>query len=215
MTTKPYDEIVAHYEQCLGKFGVSAQGMDWPNEADLLTRFKVMLDIIPNSKKRNSSILDIGCGGGLLLDFIKGSREYGCLSYRGIDVSEKMIDAALKKNPNGKFSVHDILEDPLPKASAEYIIMNGVLTEKLSLTQDEMEAYSKRMIKAAFLICEKGLAFNTMSIHLDWLRDDLFHWPLDKAVSFLTKECSRNIIIRMDYGLYEYTVYLYKEPLQK
>ena len=45
---------------------------------------------------------------------------------------------------------------------------------------------------------------------VDWEKDFLFHLPLDTLAFFLTKELTRNFIIRNDYGLYEYTVYLYK-----
>lgn len=49
-----------------------------------------------------------------------------------------------------------------------------------------------------------------MSKDVDWEREDLFHLSLDELSNFLTKEVSRNFIIRNDYGLYEYTTYLYK-----
>jgi hypothetical protein len=56
----------------------------------------------------------------------------------------------------------------------------------------------------------KGLAFNVMSKHVDWERDDLFHLPLDVLADFLTKNLTRNYIIRNDYGRYAYTVYVYR-----
>ena len=53
-----------------------------------------------------------------------------------------------------------------------------------------------------------------MSSHVDWTRDDLFHWPLDDLMSFLVKDVSRHVVIRSDYGLYEYSVYIYKNSNQ-
>ena len=49
-----------------------------------------------------------------------------------------------------------------------------------------------------------------MSKHVDWEREDLFHLSFDELGSFLKEEISRNFTIRNDYGLYEYTVYIYK-----
>jgi hypothetical protein len=49
-----------------------------------------------------------------------------------------------------------------------------------------------------------------MSKHVDWEREDLFHLPFDRLTSFLTNRLSRHFVIRHDYGLYEYTTYVYK-----
>jgi hypothetical protein len=57
-----------------------------------------------------------------------------------------------------------------------------------------------------------GLAFNAMSAHVDWTRDDLFHWPYDELFAFLRARVTRHAAIRADYGLFEYTAYLYREP---
>jgi hypothetical protein len=62
----------------------------------------------------------------------------------------------------------------------------------------------------AFAKARVGVAFNVMSTHVDWERDDLFHLPMDVLGSFLTKNLSRKFVIRSDYGLYEYTTYVYK-----
>ena len=70
--------------------------------------------------------------------------------------------------------------------------------------------YFQRLVTLVFSSVEKGMAFNVMSKAVDWEREDLFHLSTDLLIDFLTKKLSRNFIIRNDYGLYEYTVYLYK-----
>ena len=92
----------------------------------------------------------------------------------------------------------------------DYIILNGVFTQKRDLTFDEMLVYFKSLIKIVFSKTRIGIAFNVMSKQVDWERDDLFHLPMDTLASFLTKDISRNFVIRNDYGLYEYTTYVYK-----
>jgi hypothetical protein len=59
--------------------------------------------------------------------------------------------------------------------------------------------------------CNVGLAFNLMSKHVDWERDDLFHVSLDELGWFLKENLSRDFIVRNDYKLYEYTTYVYKK----
>lgn len=51
-----------------------------------------------------------------------------------------------------------------------------------------------------------------MSWHVDWQRDDLFHLPCDTLLAFLKAEVSRHVVLRADYGLWEYTTYVYREP---
>lgn len=203
-----YRHIITHYESCLAEHGASAKGMDWPNEKDLSTRFDVMLEMI--NVARQVSILDLGCGVGLLVDHMekKGVSEH--LDYMGIDVSAKMIAAAKHRHPDKNFEIRDILINPLPSGSFDFVIMNGILTEKRGLRFEQMEDYAKALIKTAYDSCNHGLAFNVMSWHVDWQREDLFHWPIDNVVSFMVAECSRDIVMRMDYGLYEYTIYLYR-----
>jgi len=55
-----------------------------------------------------------------------------------------------------------------------------------------------------------GIAFNLMSKHVDWERDDLFHVDLDTIGLFCSEFLSRNFVIRHDYKLFEYTIYCYK-----
>ena len=73
-----------------------------------------------------------------------------------------------------------------------------------------MPAYFKQMLKTRFSKTEIRIAFNVMSNQLDWEREDLSHHPMDTLADFRTKELSRNFVIRNDYGLYEYTTYVYK-----
>ncbi len=182
MSKPDYHSIIKHYENCLDKYGVSCKGMDWPNENDLRKRFDVMLAVVENGAKQPLSILDLGCGAGFFLDYLKTSVNHKDFNYSGIDISNKMISAATARHPESAFEKRDILEDPLPLESIDYIIMNGVLTEKVSLSYDEMEIYAKLLIKAAYGTSRLGIAFNVMSSHVDWSRDDLFHWPVDTAI---------------------------------
>jgi len=58
--------------------------------------------------------------------------------------------------------------------------------------------------------CDRGMAFNVMSKCVDWERDDLFHLSMDDLGLFLKNNLSSEFSFRFDYGLYEYTAYVYK-----
>ncbi len=210
--TKKYLKIVEHYEKCFEKFGDTHLGVDWPNQNDVDKRYKVMLDIIAN-ENQNNSLLDFGCGAGHLLDYIH-KHQLTNIDYSGLDISPKFISLCKSKFPSNTFLCTDILENPNVIPYFDYIIMNGVFTEKRELTFNDMLGYFKKVITILYPKANTGMAFNVMSKQVDWERDDLFHLPLDILADFLTRQVSRHFVIRNDYDLYEYSVYLFKQPLK-
>ena len=207
---KKYIDIVQHYENCLKKHGDTHLGVDWPNQEDVFKRFDIMLDMII-LKKENFPIflLDFGCGAAHLYQYIL-EKKLENIIYEGLDLSKEFINLCREKYKNINFYCIDILNNDVKLKQFDYIVLNGVFTEKRGLTFDEMYDYFQKVIFEINTISKKGFAFNVMSKNVDWERDDLFHLPLDLVSEFLCKKISRNFIIRNDYGLYEYTIYVYK-----
>ena len=190
------------------RYGPNHKGMDWPNHSDLKKRFSAHLKILENHD--DVTLLDLGCGAGLLVDYLQEFYSKKSLLYHGIDISELMIDEAKKKHPHNKFEVLDILNDDDNIPSSDFVIANGLFTEKLTLSFKEMNDFMEAMLIKMFQSCTIGISFNLMSSHVDWERSDLFHVSIDQVVQFLTKNVSRKLNIFMDYGLYEYTIHVYK-----
>ena len=207
--SKKYIEIVEHYEACLAKYGDCHLGVDWPKVQDAETRYRVMLQLIRRPCPTVVTLLDFGCGASHLYEHILAN-DISAIEYIGLDLSPKFIELSRKKFPHNRYVCADILEDPETVPVSDYIVMNGVFTEKRGLTFDEMLAYFERMLRAAFAKAQIGIAFNVMSKHVDWERDDLFHLPFDTLAPFLKRSLTRNFVIRNDYGLYEYTTYVYR-----
>lgn len=210
---KKYIDIIKHYEDCLDKHGDTHKGVDWPNQQDADKRYRVMCGLFSEYEniKHNASLLDFGCGAAHLLEFIQ-RENITSIEYSGLDISEKFVLLSRKKFPETTFYCLDVLEDADKLPQFDYIVANGAFTEKRNLTHNEMFSYFCSTLKILFSKAERGIAFNVMSKHVDWERDDLFHLAFDDLAHFLCKELSRNFVIRNDYGLYEYTVYVYKNP---
>ena len=216
MTDPTYMCLKEHYENCFEEHGDNHLGVDWPSEKDALTRYKVMLDLIKyDQSSRDCSnlpmLLDIGCGAGHFLSYLKSIKGDG-VNYTGLDISEIFVKHCREKFPRYEFIMGDILSDDFVFAEHEYALMNGVFTEKRGLTQEAMFSFFSKMIFKAFASAKRGIAFNVMSKNVDWERDDLFHLSLDRLTQYLVKNLSRHFVIRNDYGLYEYTVYVYHQP---
>jgi SAM-dependent methyltransferase len=206
---KKYLSIVSHYENCLAQYGDNHLGVDWPKKEDAETRYRIMLELIKPCADREVSLLDFGCGASHLYEHMLKRNVRGII-YAGLDLSEKFTQLSKNKFPENKYYCLDILDPSCQLPSFDYVVMNGVFTEKRELSCDEMLAYFKQMLKATFDKTAIGLAFNVMSKQVDWEREDLFHLSLDTLANLLIKELNRNFVIRNDYGLHEYTTYVYK-----
>ncbi|MBN8419425.1 MAG: class I SAM-dependent methyltransferase [Verrucomicrobia bacterium] len=204
--------IAEHYEKVFAEFGDTFRGADWPVEADLIKRYEVMLGVIPKDVVgQSTTLLDFGCGSAQLKDhLIKTKRDW--IQYSGMDVSESCIKTASEKHPDCQFYCNNILTDKPSVPPFDYIVMNGVLTEKLSLSQEEMLQFTEKLLPRVFEMCGKGMAFNVMSKIVDWERNDLFHLSMDRMAELVGRKLSRHFVVRHDYGLYEYTVYVFRTP---
>jgi SAM-dependent methyltransferase len=210
--------IVRHYEECFRAHGDNHRGADWPNAHDAALRYDVMLGILPaalqSPRSERVSVLDFGCGAGQLLAHIQAAGATH-IDYTGLDASEKLISFARQKYSEASFHCVDVFEQEHDIGQFDFVILNGVLTEKRDIPYSDMFTHMQRLLSNAFSFCSRGMAFNVMSKQVDWEREDLFHVPFDDLASWMTKSLTRHFQIRHDYGLYEYTVYAQRKPWQK
>jgi SAM-dependent methyltransferase len=201
-----YLKLAEHYDKCFKEHGDTHLGVDWPKLEDTFKRYDVMLGLI--KEETSISLLDFGCGTASLNQYIEFLKIKN-IKYSGLDINDGFYNTSKLKFPNNDFYCLDILKNE-SISNFDYIVCNGPFTEKRDLSQEEMMDFFTSVIKKLWNKCDKGIAFNLMSKHVDWERDDLFHVSLDELGWFLKNNLSRNFIIRNDYGLYEYTAYVYK-----
>ena len=213
MSGKSYLGIVSHYEACLSRHGDSHLGVDWASAADAEKRYQVMLDLVTGlaDPKREVSLLDFGCGVSHLLTHLR-KRNVDNVRYVGLDISPEFLKASGEKYPEIEYLSMDILDDDATLPDFDFIVMNGVFTEKCTLSFNEMFDYFRAVVRKVYPHCRKAMAFNLRSKQVEKEDDDLFHLSLDDCAWFLAGEISRHFTIRQDYGLEEYTVYLYTAP---
>lgn len=210
----PYQSLVRMVENLYSEHGDSHRGLGYPKMEGFDARYRVYLDVIRGAHGGGKcGLLDVGCGTARLLDLIK-SLGKSDIDYRGVDLSPKLIEAARAKHPEANFICGDpfVLEE-LWAARPDYVVFGGIFTCRLQMSVEEMTAYMIRLLGLAFAHCQRGVAFNVMSHHVDWQREDLFHVPFDRMAEILQTNFSRHYLFRADYGLYEYTVYLYRSPV--
>jgi len=190
-----YTEIARHYDSCLRRYGDTALGAGWPNEADRRTRFEVMLDVISGDGSARVKLLDVGCGTGELFRVAR-LHEKPSIDYQGVDLSELPLQYAREKFPNASFLRLDILEatnHQLNHLAADYCVIDGLFTVKQILSNQEMWDFMTAVVSRLWRITHKAIAFNVMSKQVDWEREDLFHVSLDRMASFLHELAGRSV----------------------
>jgi len=201
-----YKDIVNYYENCYEQHGDSHLGVDWPNKADANTRYRIMTEGVEHCG--GESILDFGCGLAHYYEYlIKQDKNY---YYEGLELSKPMFHRCAEKHPLINFYNVDVLKEGWTIPKVDFIVMNGVFTEKLTLSHNEMFEHMTKLVSLVFNNVNKGIMFNVMSKQVDYERDDLFHLSVDKLSWFIKDQLSRKFVIRHDYDLWDYTVYILK-----
>ncbi len=207
-----YSLIARHYEACLAEHGDTAKGVDWPDPHEARLRYDVMLSMLPPPGATRPSLLDLGCGAGHMLAHMQEVGSWAHVAYHGADLSPVFIELCRTKFPGLPFVATDAIASPESLPMVDYTVLNGVFTVKRELEFEEMWGFVRQLLRAAWSRTRTALAFNVMSTQVDWERTDLFHMPMDLLGAFLKSELSRHFHIRHDYGLYEYTCFVYRAP---
>ena len=199
-----------HYKKTFEKYGVTARGVDWGvREEDALLRYDNMLSVI---RERDASvdvpkILDVGCGFGGLLDRAKSLNVE--LNYFGIDVCDSMIVEGSNRHAEARFECVDIF-DFETDVRFDYVVCNGILTQKLDASILEMDLFAQNLIRKMFSMCQSGIAFNVMSTRVNFMADNLYYRSPVELFAWCFSEITPHIRLDHSYPLYEYTLYLYR-----
>jgi len=207
------------YASTFAQHGATAKGVDWGAESELRFRYDKMLAVLHKdfaTLPATVSLLDVGCGWGGLWQHMRG---LGLpVQYTGVDVVESMIAHARQDFPDAQFIHGDVFALP-PAAAYDFVVCNGVLTQKLSHTIPDMERFAKGLIRKMYELARHGIAFNMMSSRVNFMVDNLYYQNPGELLSWLLTEVSPRV--RLDHGysslgsgqgrLYEFTAYVYKD----
>lgn len=200
-----------HYSEKFSLHGPSPEGVDWgSDERKVLLRYDKMLAVADYVAGKKHSLLDVGCGYG-------GLRQYATsknidLDYTGIDVASNMIEWAGENLPSGNF-IHGNIVDYKFAREFDYVVCNGILTQKLETAGLQMDQFAAQLIRQMFSLCTIGIAFNVMTTKVNYYSNNLYYRNPAELFSWCLSEISPHIKLDHSYPLYEYTIYLYRNPV--
>jgi len=166
-------------------------------------RFKVLTELGDFQGKK---ILDLGCGIG---DFYQYLQEHKIeCEYVGYDINPNIIKLAKERFPKVNFEVKDILEEDFPHF--DYIVSTSSFNNKLeSISNYE---FIQKILEVSYNHIRNGggIAVDFLVSYVDYKHDYAFYYEPEKIFS-IAKNITRRVLIRNDYPLYEFAVYLYKD----
>lgn len=201
----PYDALLAgvahYYASRLAEHGPTPRGVDWNGAESHGLRHRQFLRLIDNPK---ASILDLGCGFGDFLSFLRQAGHRG--AFVGYDVTPAMIDQA--KRLHGEGSDRRWRIGAVPDEQADFAIASGIFNVKGDVAEQAWEPYIKDTIDILARAGRRGFAFNMLSLSSDpdRRRPDLHYADPAGTLSWCLSRHGRSVALLQDYGLHEFTL---------
>ena len=137
--------VQSFMEDCLYRYGPTAQGMGWMSQKTQEERFKILAEV---GIRTNSSVLDVGCGVGHLYGYFL--REGRVVSYTGYDIFPEAIDIAAKKYPEAHFYNRDVINQGFfPNQKFDHVVCSGMFNlqfdcgNQVSIVKQTVQAMMK------------------------------------------------------------------------
>jgi SAM-dependent methyltransferase len=149
---------------------------------------------------RFDSILDVGCGTGLLKEYL--DREgLSAVRYTGVDIVEGMVDLCRRKFPAAAF--HHVQRADEVEGTFDVVLLSGTFNiVPPGFTAESFQALVFTTLERLFAQTGRCLAFDFMNTLVDYRQDGAFHLSHADAVAFAAR-LSRRFELIQSYMPYE------------
>lgn len=194
------ENIKSLYQNLFNTFGVSPEAVKARDSAQQEMRFHHLLSV--SDLNEEDSVLDIGCGSGEFLTYLRSSNYKG--DYCGVDFIKNFIDHNIKKfnhDSNASFLEKNILVDEF-ESNYDWVFLSGVFND----IRDDSDTFFFKIIKKMYDTANKGIAFNSLSKYVDYEDESLYYTYPDKTLKYCIENLSKYTILKTNYQLKENTI---------
>lgn len=194
------DQIRAH--------DATPEGVGWNSVHAQTTRFDQVLKVIVREGD-DVSLNDIGCGYGALYEHMHGSKRR--LAYRGFDVTEDSVAVARLRHPELGAARLAGMDGLTP---ATYSVASGIFGLRLGFDESRWHEYILDTLELMDANSREGFAFNMLTSYSDPDRmiDELYYADPCRYFDLCKRRYARNVALYHDYGIYDFTIVVRKEP---
>ena len=203
-----HGRVEQYYSSKVREFGATARGVDWNSPESQQLRFRELLRVRTDAGP--FTINDYGCGYGALADALeKEGRDF---SYSGFDLSEEMLAQA--RSAHEHLGDVRFVSDEAELEPADYTVASGIFNVKVGTDDEEWTRYAVGVIRRLWELSTIGCSFNLLTSYsdLERQRDDLYYADPWFFFDLCKRELSRHVALLHDYGLWEFTVIVRREP---
>jgi SAM-dependent methyltransferase len=199
-----------YFADKLETHGATAKGVDYNGEEAQQIRFAELIRII--RPKTSFTIIDYGCGYGAMFDYLL--RAGFDFEYYGVDLIEQMVAAGREKH-GGHANAHFTTEEKEVPV-ADYLVAAGIFNIKLDAEASDWQNFVCKSLVRMNGLCSIGFSFNMLTKYSDpdrmKERPDLYYADPLYFFDFCKQNFSRNVALLHDYGLYDFTILVRKDP---
>jgi SAM-dependent methyltransferase len=194
--------IAAYYASKLEAHGSTPQGVDWNGIASQERRHRQFLRLLDG--KPNASVIDLGCGFGDFLRFLRAEGYRG--RFTGYDIAPAMIEKARELHGETDDRQWRIGAEPLDVA--DFAIASGIFNVRGDVADDIWTRHVHRTIDILARAGRQGFAFNVLSMSSDpeRRRREVYYAEPTVMLGHCLSKYGRSVALLQDYGLYEFTV---------
>ena len=196
-------EIIKSYQDLFSQFGYSPKSLGW-NKGKQFLRFH---QLTADFNLGNSSILDVGCGFGDLVQYLNaiGIDEF---EYVGVDFVEEFVAEARLRNVSEKsVFVHEDFKCFNPERTFDYVLASGTFNHFI----EGVDKYSflESNIKQMLKFCTGAVSFDLLSDKVDFSYDHNFNYCPLKVLE-IAYGFSRNVVLKNNYFPFEFGITILK-----
>jgi SAM-dependent methyltransferase len=195
-------EVAAYYASKLEAHGSTPQGVDWNGVDSHETRHRQFLRLLDGAV--DASIIDLGCGFGDFLRFLRAEGYRG--HFTGYDIAPEMIEKA--RELHGETEDRQWRIGAEPDDAADFAIASGIFNVKGDVPNAIWTRYIRQTIDVLAGAGRRGFAFNVLSLSSDpeRRRPNLYYADPADMLGYCLSRYGRSVALLQDYGLYEFTI---------
>jgi 2-polyprenyl-3-methyl-5-hydroxy-6-metoxy-1,4-benzoquinol methylase len=198
-------ETQERYRKRWLQYGYHARTLGW-NKGGQGVRFQAALEQI--RAEECASILDVGCGFGDLLTYLRERGWAG--TYTGIDIVSELIAEARRRHDSDAGA--DFLNAELTAVApqpADMVVSLGVFNHRLT---EDSRSFVERMIEAMWRSCRQVMVcdFLSSSADADARQERLFYADAADVLK-IAQRYSRRVVVHHGYMPFEFNVKVWRD----